>query len=539
MTAWGNNSFGQTNIPAGMSQVLDIAAGDYHTLALRPDLTTLTNLTPAARWMADTLSGSDGTAISSWTDVIQSKPANQGTAANRPRLYSNVINGHKTVRFLASASQRLTVSATDSPISAMGSFSIAMVLKTSTPGNASSSFYLNTGLLGAEQPNVVPDWALCLNGNQLGLGLGAGGNGCGPDIGVYGGNVTDGMPHIALCVRSGDSAALYIDGVVVASQSGLCPAARGDYAFQIGAMTASSYFFNGDIAEIQLFDRALNAKEICGINEALSQTYGIRGAARAVVAWGGNSNGQLDVPVASSDLTSAAAGTTFNLGLRPDGSLLGWGNNSAGQTAFVPGLTNVSALAGGVNFAVALGNQIPQATDGSSSGYVNHDMLITLPGFDPDGGTVGFRLLTLPVSGTLFQCVGGSRGPPVGNPDTTVTDPLGRLLFSPSPDQIGTPYAAFNFVASNALYSSASARMTLNIGLPDSPQFAVPFWGGATNLVVGFSGSSNATYSMWASTNLVDWSRVGVASEVSPAHYQFADIDSTNSPRRFYRTMAP
>ena len=182
VAAWGNNSFGQTNIPAGINQVLDLTAGDYHTLALKQDFTSLTNLIPSARWIADSLSGADGTAISSWVDVVGAKAASQGTAANRPRLYSNVVNGHKAVRFLAGASQRLTVSATDSPISAIGGFTIVMVLKTSTPGNASSLFYQNTGLLGAEQPNVVTDWAFCLNGSQLGLGLGAGGNGCGPDI---------------------------------------------------------------------------------------------------------------------------------------------------------------------------------------------------------------------------------------------------------------------------------------------------------------------------------------------------------------------
>jgi hypothetical protein len=539
VTAWGNNSFGQTNIPAGLNQVLALGAGDYHTLALRQDFSSLTNLAPAARWVADSLAGADGTAIALWTDDVQSKPATQGTVANRPRLYSNVINGHKAVRFLAGASQRLTVSAADSPISAMGSFTIAVVLKTSTPGNTSGSFYQNTGLLGAEQPNVVPDWALCLNGSQLGLGLGAGGNGCGPDIGVYGGNVPDGQPHIALCVRSGDSAMLYLDGALVAGQSGLCPAARGDYPFQIGAMTASSYFFNGDIAEIQLFDRALNAREICGLNESLSATYGIRGAARAVVAWGGNSNGQVDVPPGVSTLTAAAAGNTFNLGLRPDGSVVGWGNNAAGQTAFVPGLTNVSALAGGLNFAAALGNQIPQASDASVSGYVNHDVLITLPGYDPDGGAVAFRLLALPPAGALYQYAGGSRGPPVDSPDTVVSDPQGRLIFSPAPDQTGFPYAAFDFAADNSLYHSASARLTLNIGLPDSPRLDVPSLEGAANVVVGFGGSPQATYSVWTSTNLVDWAKIGVASEIAPARYQFADTGAANFPRRFYRGTAP
>ncbi len=41
VSAWGNNSFGQTNIPAGLSNVVAIAAGGYHTLALKSDGTVV------------------------------------------------------------------------------------------------------------------------------------------------------------------------------------------------------------------------------------------------------------------------------------------------------------------------------------------------------------------------------------------------------------------------------------------------------------------------------------------------------------------
>lgn len=35
--AWGDGSFGQTNVPAGLGKVVSIAAGDFHTLALLSD----------------------------------------------------------------------------------------------------------------------------------------------------------------------------------------------------------------------------------------------------------------------------------------------------------------------------------------------------------------------------------------------------------------------------------------------------------------------------------------------------------------------
>jgi len=39
--AWGNNNWGQTNVPAGLSSVVAIAAGGYHSLALKADGTVV------------------------------------------------------------------------------------------------------------------------------------------------------------------------------------------------------------------------------------------------------------------------------------------------------------------------------------------------------------------------------------------------------------------------------------------------------------------------------------------------------------------
>ena len=41
VVAWGNNSNGQTNVPPGLSNVVAIAAGFYHCLALRNDGTVV------------------------------------------------------------------------------------------------------------------------------------------------------------------------------------------------------------------------------------------------------------------------------------------------------------------------------------------------------------------------------------------------------------------------------------------------------------------------------------------------------------------
>jgi alpha-tubulin suppressor-like RCC1 family protein len=539
VVAWGNDSFGQTNVPAGLNNVVAISAGQYHGLAFKAGSSSLTNLQPVNEWVADTLTGSDGSSIGNWTDIFGGKNATQGTAGNQPKLYSNVLNGHKTVRFSSGSSQYLTVAAADSPISAAGSFTLAMVFKTSTAGSASSLFYDNTGLLGAEQPGVVPDWALCINGSQLGAGLGAGASGCGSDLSLYGGNVTDGNPHIAMYVRSGDTVSLYVDGAIVVTQSSLCTAERGDYNFQIGAMTTSSFFFNGDIAEIQLYNRALSPAEISGDDQILAAAYGVGGAAGTLVAWGSNASGQTNVPVAITNITAAASGSDFNLALAGNGVVTGWGDNNAGQTAGLPGLTNVSMVAAGTAFGLAIGNQTPLVTNAAVSGYVNHDLAFALPGNDPDGNPLGFRILSLPATGTLYQYLNGSRGSIINAANTPVNDPAGLLVFAPETDGTGNPYANFNFMAGDGFYNSGSAQMTVNVGLPAAPQFGNPFLNSAgPELNLDFFGSSNATYSVWASTNLQNWIKIGSAAEISAGQYQFVDA-LTNSPQQFYRASAP
>ncbi|HZI31779.1 MAG TPA: LamG-like jellyroll fold domain-containing protein, partial [Candidatus Binatia bacterium] len=496
---------------------------------------------PVNQWVADNLFGTDGTAISSWTDNVGGINATQASAGNRPKLYSNALNGHKVVRFSSGSSQYLTVSAADSAISAAGSFTLMMVFKTSTPGNSSSLFYQNTGLLGCEQPNPVTDWAFCLNGTQLGAGLGAGAGDCGSDFSLYGGNVTDGKPHIAMYVRAGEIVSLYVDGVRVASQSGLCTAARGNYPFRIGAMTANSYFFNGDIAEIQLYNRALSPGEINTANEILAATYGIGGAAGTAVVWGNTANNLANAPAGLAALPAVASGSDFNLALKEDGTAAAWGNNSQGQITLPAGLTNVAAIAGGTAFGLAIGDQPPAANDQTVAGFVNHDLPVTLAADNPDGNPLNYWIESLPAAGTLYQYSAGTRGLPINAPGTQVSDAGGRVIFAPATGETGDPYASFDFMVDDGFYGSSPALVTVNISLPSVPQFTGVSWTGGISqgLNLNFSGDSNATYSVWAATNLMNWINIGTATESQPGLYDFYDEDAINWPQRFYRISAP
>jgi alpha-tubulin suppressor-like RCC1 family protein len=110
-----------------------------------------------------------------------------------------------------------------------------------------------------------------------------------------------------------------------------------------------------------------------------------------VIAWGANTQGQCNVPPSATNVIGVAAGGTFSVGLRSDGSVISWGvatnpptdltnaiqiaagynhclalradgtvaawgNNSQNQLAVPPSATNVIAVAAGYNHGLAVRN---------------------------------------------------------------------------------------------------------------------------------------------------------------------------------------
>jgi hypothetical protein len=242
------------------------------------------------------------------------------------------------------------------------------------------------------------------------------------------------------------------------------------------------------------------------------------------------------------NVQTVASGSAFNLALKANGTVTGWGNNAQGQTTAPVGLTNVSAIAGGTSFGLALGNQPPIASHSVVAGYIDQDLLVALPVANPDGNPLSHRIVTLPTAGQLYQNAAGSRGALIGAPNTLVSDPTGQVLFAPSLGDTGAPYANFSYAADDGLFASGIGQLTVNIGLPAAPQFTSLFWDagtpGAESFNLDFSGSLNAAYSVWASTNFASWERLGVAVQQSPAQYQFTDTGATNWPQRYYRISA-
>ena len=56
---------------------------------------------------------------------------------------------------------------------------------------------------------------------------------------------------------------------------------------------------------------------------------------------------------------------------------------------------------------------------------------------------------------------------------------------------------------------------------------------------LAFTGLPATSYTVWASTNMVDWVPIGTGSETQAGEYEFTDSSTTNYSCRFYRISAP
>jgi uncharacterized delta-60 repeat protein len=87
-----------------------------------------------------------------------------------------------------------------------------------------------------------------------------------------------------------------------------------------------------------------------------------------VLAWGSNSYGETNVPIAAqSGVKAIAAGYFHTLALKIDGSVVAWGQNDAGQTNVPAGLSGVVAISAGYFHSVALKSDGSVVAWGASS----------------------------------------------------------------------------------------------------------------------------------------------------------------------------
>ncbi len=136
------------------------------------------------------------------------------------------------------------------------------------------------------------------------------------------------------------------------------------------------------------------------------------------------------------------------------------------------------------------------------------------------------------------------------NPDPSTfglsNEPATTLISSPGTDL--PQVASFLLMQRNANEPLAMLVDELRLGtswgdvtppVPVSPVLVETTYSGDGGFQFGFTNLSAQTFTVYSSTNLIDWSAIGVPLPTTPNFYQFTDLGVTNSENRFYQLRSP
>jgi alpha-tubulin suppressor-like RCC1 family protein len=290
VVAWGNNYYGETDVPNGLSNVVAVAAGGDHSLAL----------TAEGRVLA-------------WGD-------NYYGETNVPSGLSNVV------AIVAGGDPRgdhgLALTA-EGRVVAWGA---GTTNSGSWPDFGQSQVPSALSNLAAIAAGSYHSLALTAEGGVAAWGAGATNSGSWPDFGQS--EVPSGLSNVvAITAGNGYSLTLTAEGLVVAWGSQ----------------------YNGQNWVPMTVPNGLSnvVAVAAGGDHSLALT-----AEGRVLAWGANYSGQTDVPSGLSNGVAIAARGNHSLALTAEGRVVAWGD--IGQASVPGGLSNVLGIAAGADHSLAL-----------------------------------------------------------------------------------------------------------------------------------------------------------------------------------------
>ncbi len=310
VVAWGagtnynpidNASFGQAIVPSGLTNVVAIAAGGFHNLALKADGTVVawgagTNYNPsdqvdygqsvvpadlsnvvaiAGQYSSSLAQKSDGS-LTVWGSLPQSSvPAGLGNAvAIAAGGYDVAVKGDGTVVAWPTIPQNKPPAGLSNVVSAAS-------------GLCQLTLYLTPFGLGVKSDGTVAGWGANYHGEATGVPWTGG--------------------------------PAYSTNLLLVS---------------IGGVTVSN---------------------LVSVAAGISWSAALKSDG-TVIAWGDNSYGQTNPPAGLSNVVAISTFGSHAMALKNDGTVVSWGDNAYGQTNVPPGLSNVVAIAGGFYHSLALVN---------------------------------------------------------------------------------------------------------------------------------------------------------------------------------------
>jgi alpha-tubulin suppressor-like RCC1 family protein len=354
--AWGSNQYGQTNVPAGLSNVVAVAAGNSHSVALTSDGHVVawgynnsgqTNV-PAGLVNAASVSAGDSHNLVLGNLPPQATPGRSSGVANQDLVI--VLTGSDPnkdplsfkittlpsvgmlYQCMADGSRGAAIATPGAAVSdILGRVFFAPAANAFGRPYTSFGFVADDGeavsteaaikveimgppLVATQPPALVGAGNALLNGMVLGNGF--------ETTAWFEWGTDTGLNNTTALANTGVGLGVVRVSLPVA---GLVP--RLTYHCRLVASNALGLVRGAD----QWFTAGKN-----------------------VSAWGGNSYGQLNVPVGLSNLVAVAAGGSHTLALNSAGRVTAWGRNDYGQTNVPADLTNVVAVTAGNLHSLAL-----------------------------------------------------------------------------------------------------------------------------------------------------------------------------------------
>jgi alpha-tubulin suppressor-like RCC1 family protein len=321
VVAWGNNEYGQCNVPVRLGDVVQVSAGDQFSLALVRDGRVVawgSNDTGECQVPAHIASG--------MVDVVQITAGRAHSLAltRDGRVVAWGNNEYGQCNVPVNLADIVHVIAQDD-------YSIALM----RDGRVQSWGSKNLNVYGRLQELDVIHIGFC--GEDLYV---LNRDGCVERLTYYTcrpdtlSDVTD------VAIGKFHSLALTSQGKVVAwgvNDKGQC-----NMPLELTSNTNFSYYFS--------LPKGFQIVQIAvGTNHSLVLTRDGR-----VVAWGVNDYGQCNVPARLDNVVQVSAGHEFSLALTRDGRVVAWGSNYLGKCQVPEGLSNVVQVVAGSFHSLAL-----------------------------------------------------------------------------------------------------------------------------------------------------------------------------------------
>jgi alpha-tubulin suppressor-like RCC1 family protein len=348
VVAWGDDEYGQATVPDGLSGVIAIAAGNDFSMALQSDGTVVAwgDDENGQATVPDGLSGVTAIAAGSYFGLALKSDGKVVAWGDNEYGQLQIPSGLSKVTAISAGEQHALALKSDKKVVAWGSNEMG---QRKVPSGLSGV----TAIAAGDYHNL----ALKSNGKVVAWGF----NNAGQR------KVPSGLAKVTAIAAGGlASLALKSDGTLTAwGEDSYSQTVLPSGLSQVSAISAGSHHglvLKSDGSPVSWGDNEFGqAKVPAGLSRLTAVSAGYFHSLalksdRTVAAWGvhDDGDGKIKVPSGLSDVTEIAAGGVHSMALKGDGTVVAWGDDYFGQTEVPADLDDVIAISAGDMHSLAL-----------------------------------------------------------------------------------------------------------------------------------------------------------------------------------------